>query len=58
MQRWRQTGSVAAKASGGSTSLFDELAEFPLELPTSGVEQRDMTLDEIVAAKSKGICSD
>src|SRR5215471_16791671 len=50
LQRWRQTGSVEAKPSGGSTSPLDEHAEFLLGLT---VEQPDMTLDEIVAAMSK-----
>jgi hypothetical protein len=58
MQLWRRTGSVAGRASGGSTSPLDELAEFPLGPPTLDVEQRDVTLDEFVAAMSKGICSD
>jgi len=46
-QRWEQTGSVAAKPSGGSTSPLEEYAEFLLGLI---VEQPDLTLDEIVAA--------
>ena len=50
LQRWRQTGSVEAKPSGGSTSPLDEHAEFLLGLT---VDQPDMTLDEIVAAMSK-----
>jgi len=50
LQRWRQTGSVEAKPSGGSTSPLDEHAEFLLGLT---VEQPDMTLDEIVAAMWK-----
>jgi len=46
-QRWEQTGSVAAKPSGGSTSPLEDYAEFLLGLI---VEQPDLTLDEIVAA--------
>src|SRR5262249_28758924 len=45
-QRWKKTGSVAAKPSGGSTSPFEGHAEFLLGLI---VEQPDLTLDEIVA---------
>ncbi|HEY6602740.1 MAG TPA: IS630 family transposase [Xanthobacteraceae bacterium] len=52
-QRWEETGSVAAKPSGGSTSPLEEHAEFLLALV---VEQPDLTLDEIVAAmRKKGI---
>lgn len=49
-QRWEETGSVAAKPSGGSTSPLEEHAEFLLRLI---VEQPDSTLDEIVAAMRK-----
>ena len=49
-QRWRDTGSIAAKPSGGSASPLDEHAEFLLGLT---VEHPDMTLDEIVATMSK-----
>src|SRR5499426_4086097 len=49
-QRFEQTGSVAAKPSGGSTSPLEEHAEFLLGLI---VEQPDLTLDEIVAAMRK-----
>src|SRR5258708_23158617 len=49
-QRWEETGSVAAKPSGGSTSPLEEHAEFLLALI---VEQPDLTLDEIVAAMRK-----
>src|SRR5215510_5239967 len=49
-QRWEETGSVAAKPSGGSTSPLEEHAEFLLRLI---VEQPDLTLDEIVAAMRK-----
>jgi transposase len=41
-QRFEQTGSVAAKPSGGSTSPLEELTEQP-----------DLTLDEVVAAMRK-----
>jgi transposase len=50
MRRWNETGSIAAKSSGGSVSPLDEHAEFLLGLI---VEQPDMTLDEIVAAMSR-----
>jgi transposase len=50
MQRWSETGSIAAKPSGGSVSPLDEHAEFLLGLI---VEQPDMTLDEIVATMSR-----
>src|SRR5437764_14328515 len=50
MERFEETGSVAAKPSGGSTSPLEEHAEFLLRLMT---ERPDMTLDEIVAAMRK-----
>jgi transposase len=50
MQRFEETGSVAAKPSGGSTSPLEKHAEFLLELMS---ERPDMTLDEIVAAMRK-----
>jgi transposase len=43
-QRWRETGSVAAKPSGGSTSPLEEHAEFLLGLVA---EQQDLMLNEI-----------
>jgi transposase len=49
-QRWKETGSVAAKPSGGSTSPLEEHAEFLLGLVA---ERPDLTLEEIVAAMSK-----
>jgi transposase len=49
-QRWKETGSVAAKPSGGSTSPLEEHAEFILGLVAA---QPDLTLDEIVAAMRK-----
>ena len=49
-QRWKQTGSISAKPSGGSISPLEEHAEFLLGLI---VEQPDLTLDEVVAAMSK-----
>lgn len=49
-QRWEETGSVAAKSSGGSTSPLEEHAEFLLGLIA---KQPDLTLDEIVAAMGK-----
>ena len=54
-QRWKQTGSISAKPSGGSISPLEEHAEFLLGL---NVEQPDLTLDEVVVAMSKaGIVS-
>jgi transposase len=47
MQRFEETGSVAAKPSGGSTSPLEKHAEFLLALVAG---QSDLTLDEIVAA--------
>jgi transposase len=47
MQRMTQSGSVAARPSGGSTSPLEQHAEFLLALIE---EQPDLTLDEIVAA--------
>jgi putative transposase len=49
-QRFRETGSVAAKPSGGSTSPLEKHADFLLELIA---ERPDMTLDEIVATMRK-----
>ena len=49
-QRFEQTGSVAAKPSGGGTSPLEEHAGFLLGLIT---EQPDLTLDEVVAAMRK-----
>jgi transposase len=50
VQRFEETGSVAAKPSGGSTSPLEQHAEFLLDLI---VDQPDLTLDEIVAAMHK-----
>ena len=50
VQRFEETGSVAAKPSGGSTSSLEKRAEFLLALI---VEHPDLTLDEIVAAMRK-----
>jgi transposase len=50
MQRWHETGSVAAKPNGGSISPLEEHADFLLALIA---EQPDLTLDEIVAAMRK-----
>ena len=49
-QRFEQTGSVAAKPSGGSTSPLEGHAGFLLGLIA---EQPDLTLDEVVAAMRK-----
>jgi transposase len=50
VQRFEETGSVAAKPSGGSTSPLEAHAEFLLGLIADGP---DLTLDEIVAAMDK-----
>jgi putative transposase len=50
MQRWRATGSVAAKPSGGSISPLEEHASWLLALIR---EQPDLTLNEIVEALEK-----
>ena len=50
VQRFEETGSVAAKPSGGSTSALEKHAEFLLALIA---EEPDLTLDEIVAAMGK-----
>jgi transposase len=50
VQRFEETGSVAAKPSGGSTSPLEKRAEFLLTLIA---EKPDLTLDEIVAAMRK-----
>ena len=47
MERLAHVGSVAAKASGGSTSPLEQHAEFLLRLIQA---QPDLTLDEVVAA--------
>jgi transposase len=49
-QRFGQTGSVAAKPSGGSTSPLEEHTGFLLDLITG---QPDLTLDEVVAVMRK-----
>ncbi len=49
-QRFEETGSVAAKPSGGSTSPLEEHAKFLLDLLA---EKPDITLDEVVAAMKK-----
>ena len=49
-QRFDETGSVAAKPSGGSTSPLEDYADFLLGLIKN---KPDMTLDEIVAAMHK-----
>ena len=47
MQRYEETGSVAAKPSGGSTSPLEKHAECLLALIA---DKPDLTLDEIVVA--------
>jgi putative transposase len=49
-QRFEETGSVAAKPSGGSTSPLEKHSKFLLALIA---EQPDMTLDEIVTVMRK-----
>ena len=49
-QRWKATGSIAARPSGGSVSPLEDHAEFLLGLVA---EQPDLTLDEIVAVMAK-----
>jgi len=50
VQRFEETGSVAAKPSGGSISPLEQHAEFLLGLIAN---QPELTLDEIVAAMRK-----
>jgi transposase len=50
MQRWRATGIIAAKPSGGSISPLEAHVDWLLTLIA---EQPDLTLDEIVAAMRK-----
>ena len=50
MQRLNETGSIAAKPTGGSFSPLEAHADVLLELIA---EQPDLTLDEIVAAMRK-----
>ena len=49
-QRWEETGSFAAKPSGGSTSRLEKHGEWLLALIA---EQSDLTLDEVVMAMRK-----
>src|SRR5258708_32921970 len=51
MQRGRQTGSAAAKPSGGCKSLLGEHSE---GLPALVAGQPDLTFDEVVAAMRGG----
>jgi transposase len=50
VRRWKETGSILAKPSGGSISALEEHAEFLFGLAS---EQLDLTLDEILAKVSK-----
>jgi transposase len=50
LQRWQETGSVAAKLTGGSISPLEEHADWLLALIA---KQSDLTLDEVVAAMRK-----
>ena len=49
-QAWRHDGTIEAKLCGGSRSPLDDHAE---EIVALVEEQRDRTLDEIVAAMHK-----
>jgi len=50
LQLWQETGSVAAKPTGGSISPLEEHADWLLALIS---KQSDLTLDEVVAAMRK-----
>jgi transposase len=50
LQRWHETGSVAAKPTGGSVSPLEEHATCLLALIA---EQPDLTLEEVVEAMHK-----
>ena len=50
LRRWEETGSVAAKPTGGSISALEAHADWLLTLIT---KQPDLTLDEIVVAMRK-----
>jgi transposase len=50
LQRFEETGSIAAKPTGGSTSPLEKHADFLLALIA---ERPDLTLDEAVAARRK-----
>jgi transposase len=50
LRRWEETGSVAAKPTGGSISPLEAHADWLLTLIT---KQPDLTLDEIVVAMRK-----
>ena len=49
-QRWKETGSISAKQSGGSVSPLEKYAEFLLGLVA---ERPDLTLSEIVVQMGK-----
>jgi transposase len=49
-QRWKETGSILAKPSGGSVSPLEDHTEFLFGLAS---DQPDSTLDEILAKVSK-----
>ena len=50
MRRWRETGSTAARPSGGSVSRLEKYAKWFLDLIAA---QPDLTLDEVMVAKKK-----
>ena len=50
LQRWEETGGVAAKPTRGSISPLEEYADWLLALIG---EQADLTLDEVVVAMRK-----
>jgi transposase len=49
LRRWRETGSAAAKPSGGSVSRLEKHAKWFLNLIAA---RPDLTLDEVVVAKN------
>jgi transposase len=50
LRRWGETGSVAAKPTGGSTSPLEKHADFLMSLIAA---RPDLTLDEVVTAMRK-----
>ena len=52
LQRWEETGSIAARPTGGSISPLEEHADWLLALIS---QQSDLTLDEIAAMRKRRI---
>src|SRR5471032_2213702 len=50
IQRWQETGSIAAKPIGGSISPLEKHADWLLMLIS---EHPDLTLDEVIGAMRK-----